>query len=208
MCLMWQNEHCRCERPSQLRFHECLPSAQTRRSCHQHGFTSNSVKYGLQIWLTSTRLRRPTPPTEKRVQAASTDVCRLGRRMLRQSSSAVATSREGHRSPRSDREGQPRRWGRGWLPRRFERSKCRVRPPPLVAYRAAYKEKAPLRCGAGVKEARVGLSRLLGRLVPAGARSIRQPRLWLHLFGLIQLCGLLREKKVCSDIWRSRRSSS
>src|ERR1700730_7530400 len=43
----------------------------------------------------------------------------------------------------------------------------------------------------------------------AGARSNRQPRLWLHLFGLIQLCGLLREKKVCtSDIWRSRRSSS
>ena len=28
-------------------------------------------------------------------------------------------------------------------------------------------------------------------------------------FDLIQLCGLLREKKVCtSDIWRSRRSSS
>jgi len=110
MCLMWQNEHCRCERPSQLRFHECLPSAQTRRSCHQHGFTSNSVKYGLQIWLTSTRPRRPTPPTEKRVQAASTDVCRLGRRMLRQSSSAVATSREGHHALLSDREGQHRQW--------------------------------------------------------------------------------------------------
>jgi hypothetical protein len=39
-------------------------------------------------------------------------------------------------------------------------------------------KKSAARRGAGVKEARVGLSRLLSRLVPAGARSIRQPRLW------------------------------
>jgi hypothetical protein len=70
-------------------------------------------------------------------------------------------------------------------------------------------KKGPARRGAGVKEAGVGLSRLLRSIVPAEARSNRQPRFWLHLFGLIQLCGLLREKKVCtSDIWRSRRSSS
>ena len=31
---------------------------------------------------------------------------------LRRSSAAVVTSREGHRSPRSGREGQHRRWGR------------------------------------------------------------------------------------------------
>jgi hypothetical protein len=33
--------------------------------------------------------------------------------MFRRSSAAVATSREGHRLPRSGRAGQHRRWGRG-----------------------------------------------------------------------------------------------
>jgi hypothetical protein len=31
----------------------------------------------------------------------------------------------------------------------------------------------------------------------------------IYRFGIIQLCGLLRERKMCtSDVWRSRRSSS
>jgi hypothetical protein len=33
--------------------------------------------------------------------------------LLKQSAAAVSTSREDHRSPRSDREGQHRRWGWG-----------------------------------------------------------------------------------------------
>jgi hypothetical protein len=41
----------------------------------------------------------------------------------------------------------------------------------------------------------------------SGMRSSRCP--FGRSFGLIQLCGLLRETKVCtSGIWRSRRSSS
>jgi hypothetical protein len=37
---------------------------------------------------------------------------RIASRRIRRSSSAVATSREGHRSPRSGRAGQHRRWDR------------------------------------------------------------------------------------------------
>jgi hypothetical protein len=44
----------------------------------------------------------------------------------------------------------------------------------------------------------------LGRLVPAGARSNRRPRLCLHRFGLTQLGGLLRERKVCTAIFGVR----
>jgi hypothetical protein len=44
----------------------------------------------------------------------------------------------------------------------------------------------------------------LGRLVPAGARSNRRQRLCLHRFGLTQLGGLLRERKVCTAIFGVR----
>jgi hypothetical protein len=62
-------------------------------------------------------------------------------------------------------------------------------------------KKNPARRGAEVKEARVGLARLL-RSISSGWRAFKSgDHAWLHLFGLIQLCGLLRERKVCtSDI--------
>jgi hypothetical protein len=44
--------------------------------------------------------------------AAANDVCGL-RRKLGRSSAAVATSREGHRSPRSDPTVRYPRWGQG-----------------------------------------------------------------------------------------------
>jgi endonuclease YncB( thermonuclease family) len=49
---------------------------------------------------------------------------------VRRSSSAVATSREGHRSLRSDREGQRRRWG----PVQWECSAAHCRDLPLQAH--------------------------------------------------------------------------
>src|SRR5262245_26730434 len=55
-------------------------------------------------------------------------------RCLRRSSSAVATSREGHRSPRSGREGQHRRWGRGRSLYKYT-SKCPANWRRLRAHR-------------------------------------------------------------------------
>ena len=48
-----------------------------------------------------------SPPPSRERQPAALSGARLP------VSAAVATSREGHRSPRSDQEGQHRRWGRG-----------------------------------------------------------------------------------------------
>jgi hypothetical protein len=45
------------------------------------------------------------------LQALSEQKQQRASEKLRRPSSAVGTSREGHRSPRSDREGQHRRWG-------------------------------------------------------------------------------------------------
>src|SRR5262249_41273040 len=78
----------------------------------------------------------------------------------------------------------------------------------VVQY-SAHQRKAPLDAGLEARRRGLAYPASLGRLVTAEARSNRRPRLSSHLFGLNQLCGLLRERKVCtSDIWRSRRSSS
>jgi len=53
-------------------------------------------------------------------------------------------------------------------------------------------KKSPAWRGAGVKGRELAYPASFGRLVPADARSNRRPRLWIHRFGIIQLCGLLR----------------
>src|SRR5262252_5312531 len=46
--------------------------------------------------------------------------------MFGRSSAAVATSREGHSSPRSGRAGQHQRWGRGRVPHAMPKEKKRA----------------------------------------------------------------------------------
>jgi hypothetical protein len=66
----------------------------------------------------------------------------------------------------------------------------------LLARRAVLQKKSPARRGAGARRRGLAYPASLGRLVPVGARSNRRPRFWSHRFGLIQLCGLLRDEGV------------
>jgi hypothetical protein len=62
----------------------------------------------------------------------------------------------------------------------------------------------PLGAGLELRGRELAYPASFGRLIPTDARSNPRPRLWIHRF-IIQLCGLLRERKVCTrDVWAFR----
>ena len=76
-------------------------------NCEHHGDTGHSLNY---------------PVVSSDYNDSGIEDCRpvaWQRLLIKQSAGGVATSREGHRSPRSGRAGQHRRWGQGRKPLRI-----------------------------------------------------------------------------------------
>src|SRR5262249_18320413 len=86
--------------------------------CGRHEGAEEGIPHAHRRWMTTIHRRQAkTWPNRSAAASRSRKRRRALRLMLRRSSAAVATSRAGHRTPRSDLEVLHRRWDLGQVMR-------------------------------------------------------------------------------------------